>query len=32
MSKKYGISCKNASLSIGDFLWVYEDKVLDYIV
>lgn len=32
MRKKYGIKCESASLNLGDFLWVYDNKVLDYII
>ena len=32
MVKKFKINCKTASLNLGDFLWVYDGKVLDYII
>jgi ERCC4-type nuclease len=32
LSEKHGITCMNANLPIGDFAWLYNGQILDYIV
>jgi crossover junction endonuclease MUS81 len=32
LQDKEGIACKSANLPLGDFVWLYDGKVLDYIV
>ncbi len=30
--KKYNLKCKTANLTLGDFMWVYKNKVLNFIM
>ena len=32
LQEKYGVACMTANLPIGDFAWLYDGQVLDYII